>query len=487
MRNFILGFLLAAVLGGGSYWIATRKHSKQVAAVSPPVKKAAQQYHCPMHPTYVSDKPGDCPICGMRLVPIEGEEKESHAEKEAGKASHEGHKTGEAGTPAERKILYYVDPMNPQNRSDKPGKAPDGMDLAPVYSDETTGGGTPSIPGYVPVKISQERQQMMGITLDEARLMELEQSIRTVGLVTAEETRLHHVHTKFEGFIEEIYVNFVGQFVKKGEPLFSVYSPELVATQKEYLLALRAKRKFNSLGPDSSLNGIDLLESARQRLSLWDIRADEIAQLEKTEQPIKALKIYSPVSGTVTAKTALQGMRVTPTDSLYDIIDLSSIWVLADVYEVNLPFIRVGQPAEITLAYQPGKVWRGQLSFIYPTLDEKTRTVKVRIELPNPSEVFKPEMYADVEFKGSLGKALAVPESAVITTGERALVFVAKGDGQFEPREVKTGVKIRNFYEIKSGLAAGDKVVTGANFLLDSESKLKAAISGVRVEHQHGD
>jgi RND family efflux transporter MFP subunit len=441
-----------------------------------------------MHPTYVSDKPGDCPICGMRLVPIESEAKESHAETGAGAASHEDHRSGKAGTLAERKILYYVDPMNPQNRSDKPGKAPDGMDLVPVYSDETTGGGTSSIPGYVPVKISQERQQMMGITLDEARLMDLQQSIRTVGLVAADETRLHHVHTKFEGYIEEIYVNSVGQFVKKGEPLFSVYSPELVATQKEYLLALRARRKFTSLGSDSSLSGIDLLESARQRLSLWDIRADEIAQLEKTEQPVKALKIYSPVSGTVTAKTALQGMRIMPADSLYDIIDLSSVWVLADVYEVNVPFINVGQPTEITLAYQPHKVWRGRVSFIYPTLDEKTRTVKVRVELPNPSGVLKPEMYAEVEFKGSLGKALAIPESAVITTGERSLVFVAKGDGQFEPREVKTGTQVRNFYAIRSGLAAGDMVVTGANFLLDSESKLKAAIAGDGgVQHRHGD
>ncbi|HVN78603.1 MAG TPA: efflux RND transporter periplasmic adaptor subunit [Terriglobia bacterium] len=486
MRNFILGFLLAAVLGGGGYWFAARQHSKPQSAGTTTVKRAAQQYHCPMHPTYVSDKPGDCPICGMRLIPIEKEAKESPAEKEAGKASHEGHKTAEARTPAERKILYYVDPMNPQNRSDKLGKAPDGMDLVPVYSDETAGVGEPGIPGYVPVKISQERQQMMGITLDEAKLMDLQQSIRTVGLVAAEETRLHHVHTKFEGYIQDIYVNSVGQPVKKGDPLFSVYSPDLWATQKEYLLALRAKRKFDSLGPDSSLNGIDLLESARQRLSLWDIRADEIAQLEKTEQPLKALEIYSPVSGTVTARTAVQGMRVMPADTLYDIIDLSSIWVLADIYEVNLPFIRIGQPAEITLAYQPSKVWRGLISFIYPTLDEKTRTVKVRIELPNPTEVFKPEMYANVEFKGSLGKALAVPESAVITTGERSLVFVAKGDGQFEPREVKTGVKIRNFYEIKSGLSGGDKVVTGANFLLDSESKLKAAISGMEGGHQHG-
>ena len=487
MKNFILGFLLAAILGGGIYWTVARKHSRQDATAASQVKKAAQQYHCPMHPTYVSDKPGDCPICGMRLVPVESESKESHMGSGGGRTAHEGHKTTETAGSSERTILYYTDAMNPGSRYEKPGKAPDGMDLVPVYSDETAGGGTPTVPGYVPVKISRERQQMMGITLDEVRLMNLEQSIRTVGLVAAEETRLHHVHTKFEGYIEDIYVNFVGEYVKKGDPLFSIYSPELVATQKEYLLALRAKRKFSSLGSDSSLSGVDLLEAARQRLSLWDIKADEIAQLEKTEQPVKAMKIYSPVTGTVTAKTALQGMRVMPADSLYDIIDLSSVWVLADVYEVNLPFVRIGQPAEISLTYQPGKAWRGQVTFIYPTLDEKTRTVKVRIELSNPSGLLKPEMYANVEFKGSLGKALAVPESAVITTGERAVVFVAKGEGEFEPREVSTGVKVRNFYEIRSGLTAGEKVVTGANFLLDSESKLKAAISGAGgSQHQHG-
>jgi multidrug efflux pump subunit AcrA (membrane-fusion protein) len=375
--------------------------------------------------------------------------------------------------------------MNPNNRSDKPGKAFDGMDLVPVYSDQAGIEDAAGVAGYAPIKISRDRQQMMGVTVEEAKLVNLEDNIRTVGRVVADETRLHHMHTKFEGFIEELFVDYVGKFVRSGQPLFSIYSPELVATQKEYLLALRAQDQFGSSDSSPTLGGIDLLGSARQRLSLWDISADQIAELERTGRPIKALTIYSPVSGFVTAKTALQGMRVMPSDNLYDIIDLSWVWVLADVYEVNLPFVRLGQPAAMTLAYQAGRVWNGHVTYIYPSVDEKTRTIKVRLEFANPDGALKPEMYTNVELKGSLGKALAVPESAVLSTGERALVFVVKDGGVFEPREVTTGVKIRNFFEIKAGLAAGERVATGANFLLDSESKLKAAIAGVSGGHQH--
>jgi RND family efflux transporter MFP subunit len=470
MKNFVLGFLVAAILTGGGAWSLLRKPSQP--ALTETVQ--AQKYYCPMHPSFVSDKPGDCPICDMRLVPVESANT---------KHSVAQHRPAQPETPVQKRVLYYVDPMNPNHRSDKPGKAPDGMDLVPVYVDDAATEDTGGVPGYAPVKISRDRQQMMGVIVEEAKLMNLEDSIRTVGRVVPDETRLHHIHTKFEGFIEELFVDYVGKFVTKGQPLFSIYSPELLATQKEYLLALRAQDQFGPLSSSSTLAGIDLLGSARQRLSLWDISAGQIAQLEKTGQPIKALTIYSPVSGFVTAKTALQGMRVMPGDSLYDIIDLSTVWVLADVYEVNLPFVRLGQAAEMTLAYQPGKVWKGRVAYIYPTLEEKTRTVKVRLEFANSGGTLKPEMYADVDFKGSLGTALAVPESAVLSTGERMLVFVAKGDGVFEPREVTTGAKIRNYYEIKSGLSAGEKVATGANFLLDSESKLKAAISGAGSGH----
>jgi multidrug efflux pump subunit AcrA (membrane-fusion protein) len=426
-----------------------------------------------MHPEYVSDKPGDCPICYMKLVPIENE-----SFPETAKGEQPGQET--AGAPAKKEptILYWTDAMNPGNRYDKPGKAPDGMDLVPVYEEESPGASGSGVTGYAPVKITQERLQMMGVTTEKARVMSLDQNIRTVGMITVDETRISHIHTKFEGYIEQIFVNYVGQQVSKGQPVFSFYAPDMVATQKEYILALQARDQWEKSGTGVRLPGIDLVEAARQRLALWDISPDQIARIEKTREPIRALMVYSPASGIVSAKTAFQGIKVMPSETLYDITDLSSVWVLADLYEINVPFVKIGDPATVSLSYDPGRVFKGRVSFINPSVDEKSRTVKVRIELANPSGLLKPDMYTDVVLGGQLGHGVAVPDSAVMGTGEREMVFIAKGDGLFEPREVKTGVKVRGFYEIKKGVKAGEDVVTGANFLLDSESKLKAAISG---------
>ena len=434
MKNFILGFLMSTVLLAGGYF-AYRHWSGKTSGGK--VEQAKTMYHCPMHPTYISDKPGDCPICGMKLVPIE---------PAASADPHAGHTSMETG------------------------------------ADE------PTVPGYVPVTIPQERIQSMGITLAEARRMELTQSFRTFGKVTYDETRIHHVHTKFEGYIEDLYADYVGQFVKKGQPLFSIYSPELYATQNEYLLALRAREQMPPLAGDEGFpaaRNIDLVAAARQRMALWDIGEDDIRELERTRKPIRALTIFSPVSGYVTQKTAFQGLKIMPGDNLYDIVDLSTVWVLADVYEVNLPFVRLGQPASMNLSYQPGKTWHGRVTFINPTLDPATRTVKARLEFSNPGDALKPDMYADVVIGGARGSGIAVPDSAVITTGERNIVFVARGNGTFEPREVVLGVRVRNLYEIKQGVAEGESVVTGANFLLDSESKLKASVSAGTAAHQH--
>jgi RND family efflux transporter MFP subunit len=466
MRNFFIGFILAGVLVSGGYWIISR----QGAAQRPATSQNVQKYHCPMHPEYISDKPGDCPICGMKLVPIESAASPDTAAK--------GEQAGQESAKKEPKILYWTDAMNPGRRYDKPGKAPDGMDLVPVYQEESPGATGQGVPGYAPVKIPAERLQMMGVTTEKARVMSLNQSIRTVGMITADETRISHIHTKFEGYIEQIYVNYIGQLVSAGHPLISVYSPELVATQKEYILALQARDQWEKSGTEVRLPGVNLVEAARQRLALWDISPDQIARIEKTREPIRALMVYSPVSGIVSAKTAVQGNRVMPADTLYEITDLSSVWVLADLYEINVPFVKIGDPATISLSYDPGRVFKGHVSYINPSVDEKSRTVKVRIVLENPSGTLKPDMYVEVGLGGQLGYGVAVPESAVMGTGEREMVFIAKGDGLFEPREVKTGVKVRGFYEIKKGVKAGENVVTGANFLLDSESKLKAAISG---------
>jgi membrane fusion protein, copper/silver efflux system len=441
MKNFILGFLMATALLAGGYF-AYRHGNWKMAGVT--AEQAKVRYHCPMHPTYISDQPGDCPICGMKLVPIE---------PPASPDPHAGHK--------------------PTAPGDSPGQ---------ITAAE------PTVSGYAPVTIPQDRIQIMGITLAEARRMELGQSIRTFGKVAYDETRIHHVHTKFEGYIEALYANFVGQFVKKGQPLFSIYSPELYATQNEYLLALRAREQMPPLSKDAAFpaaGDVDLVAAARQRLSLWDIGDNDIRELERTRKPIRALTIFSPVSGYVTEKTAFQGLKAIPGDNLYDIVDLSTVWVLADIYEASLPFVRLGQPASISLAYQPGKTWRGRVTFINPSVDPTTRTVKARLEFANPANELKPDMYADVVIGGTRGIGIAVPESAVIATGERNIVFVAKGNGTFEPREVIVGAQVRNLYEIKQGVSEGESVVTGANFLLDSESKLKASLSGGAGEHKH--
>ncbi|MDQ5857230.1 MAG: efflux RND transporter periplasmic adaptor subunit [Acidobacteriota bacterium] len=384
-------------------------------------------------------------------------------------------------TPA-KKVLYWVDPMHPAYKSDKPGTAPDcGMDLVPVYEEAPTGAprGKP-VAGYSTISVPPERQQAIGVQLGKVEVRDLTKTIRAVGRVTFDETLLHQVHAKFEGYIEELYVDYTGKAVRKGQPLLSIYSPDLLATQQEYLLAFRARQQFRgSSNADLSRGGTDLYESARQRLLLWDISPADLDQLEKTGRPRKALTLYSPVSGFVMVKNAVQGGRVMPSDSLFEIAGLQRVWVLADVYESEAPFVSVGQSARMSLSYLPGRTWTGKVTFIAPVLDETTRTVKVRVEFANPDGVLKPEMYSEVLLERPLGRVVAVPESAVLTTGTRSIVFVAKGGGQFEPREVKPGARVDSYYEIREGLAGGEDVVTQANFLVDSESRLKAALTGM--------
>ena len=385
-------------------------------------------------------------------------------------------------TPPAKKILYWVDPMVAGYKSDKPGKSPFmDMDLVPVYEDGSTGETKEhAVSGYVGVNVSSDRQQAIGVRLGKAEVRDLTKTIRTVGRVTFDETLNHQIHAKFEGFVERLYVDFTGKPVRKGQPLLSIYSPELLATEQEYLLASRARRQFQgSSNPDLARGGVDLLDSARQRLLLWDISPGQIAELERTGKPEKALTLYSPVDGFVMSKNAVQGARVMPADTLFEIAGISDVWVQADIYESEAPFVALKQTARMSLSYFPGRVWTGKVAFIAPVLDEKTRTVKVRIEFQNPDGALKPEMYADVTLEKPLGRVLTVPDGAVLSTGTRAIVFVAKGEGRFEPRVVQTGAKVDGYYEIREGIAAGDDVVTQANFLIDSESRLKAALAGM--------
>jgi Cu(I)/Ag(I) efflux system membrane fusion protein len=303
--------------------------------------------------------------------------------------------------------------------------------------------------------------------------------------VAVDERRMAHVHTKFEGYVEKLYVDFTGKYVRKGDALLAIYSPELVATQQEYLLALRAQKQLGtSQIPSVAQGGASLADAARERLRLWDISAADIAEIERTGTARRAFDLYADVSGFVTAKNVVQGMRVMPADTVFEIADLSQVWVLADVYESDLRNIRLGMPATVTLPYEPGREWRGRVTNIAPTVDGMTRTVKVRIDVANRAGTLKPDMFGDVLLDAGGGTGLVVPDSAVIETGDRRLVLIDRADGTVEPRAIEVGAKTAEGYQVLRGLAKGDRVVTSANFLLDSESSLKAALAALTAPAQ---
>jgi len=330
------------------------------------------------------------------------------------------------------------------------------------------------------VQISPERQQLIGVRFGTVEKRPLQKVIRTVGRIDYDEKRIGIVSPKIGGWIEELYVDFTGQFVRKGDPLLTIYSPELVSTQEEYLLALKAKQDWSKSPFSEVAEGGNLLaESARRRLKLWDISDAQIQALEENREPKKTLTLYSPFTGHVLEKMVNKGQFVDAGMALYKIADLSVVWLIADIYESELSFIRLGQTAALRLTHQPGDTFSGKVVYIYPSLDPRTRTARVRVELPNPFGRLKPEMFADVELRADLGARLAVPESAVIDTGLRQIAIVDKGQGIFEPREVKLGIKVDDHVEVLKGLAAGERVVTSANFLIDSESKLKEAVGGM--------
>jgi len=330
------------------------------------------------------------------------------------------------------------------------------------------------------VQITPERQQLIGVKIGPVEMRPLEKVIRTVGRVDYDEKRIVTVSLKIGGWIEDLYVDFTGRFVRKGEPLLTIYSPELVSTQEEYLVALQAKKFLTkSPFPEVAGSGDSIAESAKRRLKLWDITDEEIQKLEENGKSKKTLTLYSPFSGFVLEKSAYKGMNVMPGAALFKLADLSVVWLIADIYEYELPFIRLGQQASVQLSYTPGEIFTGKAIYIYPSLNPETRTAKVRFELPNPHGKLKPEMYANVEIKVHLGQKLTVPEGAIIDTGLRQLAIIDKGNGYFEPREVKVGSKVDNYYEVIKGLKAGERVVTSANFLIDSESKLKEAVGGM--------
>ena len=304
--------------------------------------------------------------------------------------------------------------------------------------------------------------------------------VRTVGRVSYDESKLATINTRFDGYIEKLYVNTTGQFVRKGQAVAEIYSPELLSTQLEFinLLKWRSSNRTNTVNNDD-ISGMlysdaaNIVGAAKQRLRLFGITENQINEVEATGQPKRTLTIYSPVSGYVIQKQALLGTRVQPGQALFDIANLSTVWILADIYEQDLPLIREGQKATINFPYYPGKTFVSEINYVYPTLDNTTRTAKVRLTIPNMMGIFKPQMYSDIEISIGLGSQLAVPESAVINTGKKQIVYVDKGNGNFQQRVVKTGQRANGMIQILSGITAGEVVSTSANFLIDSEARLK--------------
>jgi Cu(I)/Ag(I) efflux system membrane fusion protein/cobalt-zinc-cadmium efflux system membrane fusion protein len=405
---------------------------------------AGSLYTCGMHPQVVQEGPGQCPICGMDLTPMKGNA------AAADRAAPSGECTAE-------NALYWVAPMDPSYISEQPGKSPMGMDLVPVCEQGSASG---------LIAVDPVVRQNMGVRTALVRRGRLERTVRTVARVVADERKLAVVTTKFPGWIETLHVQETGQSVRAGQPLFEIYSPEVVAGQEEYLLAVRQGSRR-------------LAESARNRLLLWDFTAEQVGALDRRGEPSKVMTVFAPHSGFVLHKNALQGAYVMPGEPLYRIVDLSTIWVMADIYEYEVPWVEVGQQAELELAYIPERRFKGTVSYIYPYLDEASRTVRVRLEFPNPDLSLKPGMFGTMRIRSRRHQdAVLVPSEAVLRTGERSLVFLDLGQGRFRPAELELGVSgDGGLVEVRSGLHPGQRVVTSGQFLLDSESQLREAVA----------
>jgi len=386
------------------------------------------------------------------------------------------------GVKAERKILYYRNAMGLPDTSPVPKKDAMGMDYVPVYEggDE---GGAENDAGQI--KISVEKVQKLGVKTEQAALRVLDKTVRAVGRVEADERHIYSIAPKFEGWIEKLYVNTTGAPVKKGQALFEVYSPELVSAQREYAVAAQGVVSLKEADGDTRRSMQQLAEASLSRLKNWDISAQQVQGLSQSGTASRNLTFHAPVNGIVLEKKALQGMRFMPGEMLYQIADLSSVWVVADVFEQDIGLVQVGSKAQVKLDAYPDKPFEGVVSFIYPTLNTATRTVPVRLEIANPKGLLKPAMFARVEMAvGGEGEVLTVPTSAVIDSGTRTIVLVQLAAGRFEPRDVKLGSRSDNYVEVLEGVATGEQVVVAANFLIDAESNLKAALGG--MSHAHG-
>lgn len=446
-RNIIILLMVLFVVSVAvNIWqvsrVLTSKHSSSEEV-------SAQLYTCGMHPNVIQEGPGTCPICGMNLTPMKGTS---------------------ATASGERKILYWRAPMDPNYISDEPGKSPMGMDLVPVYEDELQGEVISVDPAVV---------QNIGVRTAMVQRRDLSRTVETNGVVVVDESRTSRVNPKISGWIERLYINETGQSVSKGEPLLDIYSPELVTAQEEYLLALKGYHALVTSSLTSVSAGSEaLIKASRERLTYWDISDAQIEALESLGKVSRVMTLFSPASGVVIHKNAVEGGYSKAGMDLFQIADLSKIWVESEIYEYELPWVQVGQDAAVHLAFDPEQVFEGNVSYIYPYLNPKTRTATIRIALDNSAGILKPDMYAQVRIKTRKREnVVAIPREAVVRSGKRDIVFLALGDGKFLPREVGLGLEADNsLYEVRTGLNQGEHVVISAQFLLDSEAQLQEAL-----------
>lgn len=459
---YFLVFVIGAFSGAGGYYLLFDNSS--TAAYE--LVDQNQLYTCGMHPNIIEKEPGNCPICGMKLLPV---------------------KSNVLSAPGsgKRKIIYWRAPMNPNEIYDEPGKSNMGMDLVPVYEDEGASSGVVTVDGAV--------MQSMNVKIEHVNLREMSSIIYTNGILSIDERVEYTVNTKVGGWIEKLYVNYTGQEVKKGEKLVDIYSPELVAAQQELLTAVSYQKAISGSSNSEILDsGSDLVRNAVRKLELYDISKKDIEKLIETKNVTKLMTIYAPFDGTVLTKKVNEGEKINAGREITKIADLTNLWLKADIYESELNKIELGSTVEISFTYNPGKIYRSKVSFIYPTVDPKTRTAQIRVDLKNNSGELKPAMFGNVKIKGKeYGLQPMVPETAVLRSGKKSLVILALGEGRFKPVEVKLGLYSEGYYQVLQGIKEGDMIVTSSQFMLDSESSLRSAInlfsSSNAEEHENMD
>ncbi len=453
-RQIVLLLALALVFGmGAGYWLAPRL-TPQASSASQQDNKKPLYYRHPMNPKVTSPVPSKDEM-GMDYLPVYAEDLSP-------------------STPVNKgKILYYRHPMGAADTSTVPKKDEMGMDYLPVYESEVS--------SQRQISISPEKIQKLGVKTEKVGMRKLDRTIRALGSIQVDERRVHVVTAKFEGWIQRLYVNATGLALKRGQPLMEVFSPDLITAQQEYLIARQGEAALGTASSQAQATAQQLSRNALQRLHFWDIAPAQLEQLQARGTALDTLPLLSAVDGVVLEKPAVEGMRFMPGELLFRIADLDTVWLLVDVYELDLDGIKTGQTVAVHINAYPKLVFKGQVSFIYPTLSTETRTAKVRVDLPNVHGLLKPGIYGSVAMTAvdGAGERLAVPDSAVIDSGTQQVVLVQLNEGRFEPRVVMLGRQADGYVEVLGGVGNGESVVTSANFLIDAESNLKGALDGL--------